>query len=94
VFVAAVGSSSNHACAMCPIVATVRDVRVPVADVGGSNNRVSVMCPRVAMGETHPLLLGHHSSDGTVAAGRLPITTETYCSSITPSLGLEPMCAL
>jgi hypothetical protein len=34
--------------------------------------------PTVAMGEVRPLLLGHHSSDRTAAADRLPVTTEGY----------------
>jgi hypothetical protein len=63
---------------MCPTVATVHDVRGPVADVGASSNRVCATCPIVATGEVRPLLLGHHSSDGTVAVGRLPIATEGY----------------
>jgi hypothetical protein len=35
-------------------------------------------CPIVAMGKLCPPLLGRHSSDGTVTAGRLPIATESY----------------
>jgi hypothetical protein len=37
VSVAAVDASSNLACAICPTITTIRDVRVPVADVGASN---------------------------------------------------------
>jgi hypothetical protein len=32
----------------------------------------------VAMGKARPLLLGHRNSDGTAAAGHLPIATEGY----------------
>jgi hypothetical protein len=34
--------------------------------------------PTVAMGEVRSLLLEHHSSDGTVAAGHLPVAIEGY----------------
>jgi hypothetical protein len=30
------------------------------------------------MDEARPSLLGHHNSDGTIAAGRLPVATEDY----------------
>jgi hypothetical protein len=56
----------------------VRDVRVSIADVGASSNRTCATCPTVATGEARLLLLGHHSSDGIVAAGRLSIATEGY----------------
>jgi hypothetical protein len=38
------------------------------------------MChvPPVATDEACPLLLEHHSSDGTAAAGRLTVATEGY----------------
>jgi hypothetical protein len=71
-------ASSNRVCAMCSIVAIVRNVRVHIANAGASSNRACATCPTVAMGETRPLLLGHHSSDGTVVAGRLPLATEGY----------------
>jgi hypothetical protein len=67
---------SNHACATCPIVATVHDVSVPITNVGASNNCACATCSTVAMGEAHPLLLGHNNSDGTAVAGHLPIATE------------------
>jgi hypothetical protein len=51
---------------------------VAVAAVGASSNRVCGMCPTVATGEAHPLLLEHHSSDGTAAADRLHVDTEGY----------------
>jgi hypothetical protein len=76
--VAAMGASSNCICATCPTVARVRDVRVPVADVSASSNRACATCSIVVMGKARPLLLGHHSSDGTVAASRLPFATEGY----------------
>jgi hypothetical protein len=76
-----VDASSNHVCATCLIVVTVCDVRVPIADVGASSNHACAMCPTVAMGEARPLQLGHHSSDGTVVAGHLPVATKAYCSS-------------
>jgi hypothetical protein len=63
---------------MCPTVAIVRGVRVPVTDVIASSNHACATCPTIAMGEVHPLLLGHHSSDGIAAAGRLPVATEGY----------------
>jgi hypothetical protein len=68
---------------MCPTVATVCDVRVPVANVGASSNRAYATCPIVAIGEARLLLLGHHSSDRTAATGRLPVATEAYCTSDT-----------
>jgi hypothetical protein len=71
-------ASSNHACAMCPIGPTVHDIRVPVADMDVSSNHACATCPVVATGEAHPLLLGHHSSDGTAAAGHLPVSTGGY----------------
>jgi hypothetical protein len=73
-----VDASSNHVCATCLTVATVCDVRVPITDVGASSNRTCATCPTVAMGEVRPLLLGHHSSDGTAAAGHLPVATKGY----------------
>jgi hypothetical protein len=73
-----VGASSNCACAKCQIVATVHDVRVPIADVGASSNCACATCPIVATDEAHPLLLGQHHSDGTAAAGHLLVTTEGY----------------
>jgi hypothetical protein len=76
--IAAVGASSNHACATCPTVVMIRDVRLPVIDVGARSNRACATCPTVAMGEAHPLLLGHHSSDRTAAVGHLPIAIEGY----------------
>jgi hypothetical protein len=76
--VAAVDASSNRACAMCPTVATVRDVRVPVADVDASSNCACATCPTVATGEARPLVLGHHSSDRTAASDCLPVATEGY----------------
>jgi hypothetical protein len=63
---------------MCPTVAMVRDVRVPIAEVGASSNRACATCPTVVMGEARPLLLGHHSSDETAAVGYLPVATEDY----------------
>jgi hypothetical protein len=78
VSVAAVGASRNHACVMCHTVATVHDVRVSVTDVGASSNRMCATCPTVVTGEECLLLLGHHSSDGTAAAGRLPVAIEGY----------------
>jgi hypothetical protein len=78
VSIAAVGARSNCMCATCPTIATVRDVRVPAADVGASSNCTYATCPTLATDEARPLLLGHHSSDGTIAAGRLPIATEGY----------------
>jgi hypothetical protein len=38
--------------------------------------------PIVATGETHPSLLEHHSSDGIIAADRLPIATKSYGLSV------------
>jgi hypothetical protein len=73
-----VGASSNRACATCPTVAAVCDVRVPITDVGASSNHSCAMCPTVAMGKACPLLLGHHSSDRTAAVDRLPIVSEDY----------------
>jgi hypothetical protein len=73
-----VGARSNRACATCPTVATVHDVRVPVADVGASSNRTCATCPTIAMNETRPLLLGHDSSDGTAVVGHLPFAAEGY----------------
>jgi hypothetical protein len=64
--VVAMGANSNHACATCPTVATIQDVRVPVADVGASYNHT----------EARPLLLGHHSNDGTTATCHLTVATE------------------
>jgi hypothetical protein len=63
---------------MCPTVAIVCDVRVPVANVGASSNHAYATCPIVATGEARLLLLGHHSSDRTAVAGRLPVATEGY----------------
>jgi hypothetical protein len=51
---------------------------VPINDVGASSNRACTMCPTVEMGEVCPLLLGHHSSDGTAAAGHFPVAIEGY----------------
>jgi hypothetical protein len=45
-------------CVTCPTVATVRDVRVPVAYVGASSNHSCATCPTIATGEARPLLLG------------------------------------
>jgi hypothetical protein len=73
-----VDASSNRTCATCPTVAMVRDIIVPIADVGASSNHACATCHTVATGEAHPLLLGHHSSDGTAAAGYLPVATEGY----------------
>jgi hypothetical protein len=78
VLVAAVSASNNHVCVMCPTVATVRDVRVPVADVGASSNRTCGTCPAVATGEARPLVLEHHCIDRAAVAGHLPIATEGY----------------
>jgi hypothetical protein len=63
---------------MCLMVATVRDVKVPITDVGASSNRACAMYPTVAMGAAHALLLRHHSSDGIAMVGHLPIATEGY----------------
>jgi hypothetical protein len=76
--VTTVGASSNRACATCPIVATVHDVRVSVADVSASSNRTCVTCLTVAMGEVRQLLLGHQSIDGTAMMSRLLIIIEGY----------------
>jgi hypothetical protein len=38
--------------------------------------------PTVAMIEARPLLIGHHSSDGTVAIDYLSVATEGYGVSI------------
>jgi hypothetical protein len=70
--------ASNCACATCPTVAMVRDVRMPVADVGASSNRACATCPTVETDEVRPLLLGYHISDGTAAVGRLPVATKGY----------------
>jgi hypothetical protein len=40
------------------------------------------MCPTVSIGKAHPSLLGHHSSDRTTMAGRLPIATKSYRSLV------------
>jgi hypothetical protein len=39
---------------------------------------VFATCPTVVMCEAHLSLLGHHSSDGTAAVDRLPISIEGY----------------
>jgi hypothetical protein len=46
--------------------------------LGANSNRACARCPTVAMGEARPSLLGHHSGNGTAAAGRLPVATEGY----------------
>jgi hypothetical protein len=51
---------------------------VSITVVGASSNRASATYPTVAMDEACPLLLEHHSSDGTAAAGRLSVATEGY----------------
>jgi hypothetical protein len=56
----------------------VRDKRVLVAYVDASSNRACAMFPTVATGKERPLLLGHHSSNGTVVVGHLPVATEGY----------------
>jgi hypothetical protein len=61
-----------------PTIAMNGDVRVPVAGVGASSNHACATCHIVAMGEARLSLLGHHSSDGTAAAGHLPVATESY----------------
>jgi hypothetical protein len=49
--VAAVGTSSNDACATYPTVAMIRDVRVPITNVGTTSNRT---CPtRPIVGAVH-----------------------------------------
>jgi hypothetical protein len=53
-------------------------VRVPIANVGASSNHVCATCPTIVMGEARSFLLGHHSSDETIAAGHLPIAIECY----------------
>jgi hypothetical protein len=68
-----VGASSNRVCVTCPIVAMVRDVRVLIADVGAGRNRTCAMCPIVTTDEARPLLLGHHSSNGTAPMNHLPL---------------------
>jgi hypothetical protein len=50
------------------------NVRVAVAVVDASSNHACAMCPTVVTGETRPLLLEHHRSDGTAATAR----TEGY----------------
>jgi hypothetical protein len=53
--VAAVGTSSNDACATYPTVAMIRDVRVPVTNVGTTSNRT---CPtRPIVGAVHDVSL-------------------------------------
>jgi hypothetical protein len=76
--IASLGASSSRACGTCPTVPTVHDVGVLIANVGASSNRTCATCPTVAMGEVRPLLLGHHSSDGTAMVGHLPVATECY----------------
>jgi hypothetical protein len=71
--IAVVGASSNRVCVTCPIVAMVRDVRVLIADVGAGRNRTCAMCPIVTTDEACPLLLGHHSSNGTAPMSHLPL---------------------
>jgi hypothetical protein len=51
---------------------------VLIADVNASSNRACATCPIVATGESRPLLLGHHSTDGIVVVGHLPVATEGY----------------
>jgi hypothetical protein len=66
-----VGASSNRACATC--VATANGLPMLSRRYCGVP---------VETGEAHPSLLEHRSSDGIVAAGRLPIATEGYGSLI------------
>jgi hypothetical protein len=46
--------------------------------MGASNNCVCTTCLKVVMGEARPSLLRYHGSDGTAAAGRLPVATKDY----------------
>jgi hypothetical protein len=46
--------------------------------VRASSNRACATCPTIAMSEMRPSLLGYHTSDGTAAVDRLPISTEGY----------------
>jgi hypothetical protein len=46
--------------------------------VGTSSNCACAMCPIVTTGKACLSLLGHHSSNGITATGRLSIATEGY----------------
>jgi hypothetical protein len=54
------------------------NVRVHVTDMGASSNRTCATCPTVATGDARPLLLGHHSSNGTAVMSNLSVATEGY----------------
>jgi hypothetical protein len=43
-----------------------------------SSNRAYATCPTVATGEARPLLLEHHSSDGTTATDHFSVAIEGY----------------